>query len=142
MSLLPIRKTQKGLAKNWFESKKLNVVISKQYKISSSDSYAPSKIHTRHIDKRATQFWLSKWFIYEGFWWYITIRLFLIIFKISLKQNYLSKRKRKIESFIRWYLILSHIKWMLISQFHKLHDECASYDKKLKIVNNKFVSHI
>lgn len=56
MSLLPIRKTQKGLAKNWFESKKLNVVISKQYKISSADSYAPSKIHTRHIDKRATQF--------------------------------------------------------------------------------------
>lgn len=56
MSLLPSEKTQKGLAKNWFESKKLNVVISKQYKISSSDSYAPSKIHTRHIDKRATQF--------------------------------------------------------------------------------------
>lgn len=37
-------------------NKKLNVVISKQYKISSADSYAPSKIHTRHIDKRATQF--------------------------------------------------------------------------------------
>lgn len=43
--------------------------------------------HTTYRQKSHT-IWLLKWFIYEGFWWYITIRLFLIIFKISLKQNY------------------------------------------------------